>query len=58
LVDKVIQRPLIDIVQHDLVGIVKNILYLALQGEEEQNVEIKLKKFGIHEEKGPVCFNC
>lgn len=54
LADEVIGRPLIDLVQYDSVDIVKKMLYLALQGEEEQNVEIKLKTFGIQEEKGPV----
>lgn len=54
LADEVIGRSLIDLVQHDSVETVKKMLCLALQGEEEQNVEIKLKTFGLQEEKGPV----
>lgn len=54
LADEVIGRPLIDLVQYDSVEIVKKMLYLALKGEEEQNVEIKLKTFGMQEENGPV----
>eukprot|EP01018_Ginkgo_biloba_P003668 Gb_17897 [translate_table: standard] len=53
-VDQVIGRPLINLVEDDSVEIVKRMLCLALQGEEEQNVEIKLRTFGSQEDKGPV----
>eukprot|EP00245_Coleochaete_scutata_P004794 TRINITY_DN17789_c0_g1_i1.p1 TRINITY_DN17789_c0_g1~~TRINITY_DN17789_c0_g1_i1.p1 ORF type:complete len:1140 (-),score=253.90 TRINITY_DN17789_c0_g1_i1:692-4111(-) len=35
-----------DLVRKDSMETVERLLYLALQGEEEQNVEIKLKTFG------------
>ncbi|GLJ49415.1 hypothetical protein SUGI_1046180 [Cryptomeria japonica] len=53
-VDQVIGKPLIDLVEEESIGIAKNTLFLALQGEEEQNVEIKLKTFGAQEETGSV----
>lgn len=47
--DQVIDTPLIDLVDKESIGIAANMLFLALQGEEEQNVEIKLKTFGDQE---------
>lgn len=49
-----IGRPFIDLVTDDSVGIVRNVLFLASQGIEERNVEIKLKTFGQVKSKGPV----
>ncbi|KAF6153745.1 hypothetical protein GIB67_000978 [Kingdonia uniflora] len=49
-----IGMPLIDIVENDSVQVVKNMLSSALQGEEEQNIEIKLKTFGPRECDGPI----
>lgn len=49
-----IGRPLIDLVVTDSIEVVKQILDSALQGIEEQNMEIKLKTFHEHECNGPV----
>ncbi|XP_031371967.1 phytochrome C [Punica granatum] len=46
--------PLVDLVTDDSVELVKNMLFLALQGKEERNVEMKLKTFGPLEADGPV----
>eukprot|EP00249_Psilotum_nudum_P018447 c26809_g1_i1 orf=964-4344(-) len=43
-----------DLVVDESVSTVERLLYLALQGEEERNVEIKLKTFGTQADKGPV----
>ncbi|KAF8409729.1 hypothetical protein HHK36_005808 [Tetracentron sinense] len=53
-VQQAIGIPLIDLVLNDSVEVVKIILSLALEGKEEQNIEIKLKTFGPQENKGPV----
>eukprot|EP01018_Ginkgo_biloba_P008533 Gb_21967 [translate_table: standard] len=53
-VEEVIGQPLIDLVEDDSVETVKRMLYLALQGQEEKNVQIKLKTHGGQEDKGPV----
>ncbi|KAH7843513.1 hypothetical protein Vadar_017511 [Vaccinium darrowii] len=44
----------INLVVDDSVDLVKNVLFMASQGTEEQNVEIKLKSLGHPEDKGPV----
>ncbi|RLN19164.1 phytochrome C [Panicum miliaceum] len=49
-----IGRPLVDLVMSDSVEVVKQILDSALQGIEEQNLEIKLKTFNQQECNGPV----
>ncbi|KAK3022474.1 hypothetical protein RJ639_046349 [Escallonia herrerae] len=46
--------PLVDLVVDDSVELVKNMLFLALEGKEERSVEIKLKKFGPQENDGCV----
>ncbi|KAL2458307.1 Phytochrome C [Forsythia ovata] len=51
---KALGMPFVDLVVDDAVDVVKNVLSLALQGQEEKNVEIKLKTFGPQEENGPV----
>nr|AHZ63968.1 phytochrome [Podocarpus rubens] len=53
-VDEVIGKPLISLVEDNSIEIVNKMLSLALQGEEEQNIEIKLKTFGSQEDKGPL----
>nr|AHZ63941.1 phytochrome [Anemia tomentosa] len=54
-VEEAMNRSLIrDLVVDESVESVERLLYLALQGEEEQNVEIKLKTYGDQAEKGPV----
>ncbi|XXG55483.1 hypothetical protein AAC387_Pa03g3142 [Persea americana] len=53
-VQQAIGMPLVDLVMDDSAEVVKNMLRLALQGKEERNVEIKLKRFGQQENNGPV----
>nr|AHZ63975.1 phytochrome [Huperzia selago] len=43
-----------DLVLDDSVDTVERLLFLALQGEEEQNVEIRLKTFGHRKKDGAV----
>lgn len=49
-----IGKPLVDLVEDDSVEVVQQILNSALQGTEEQNLEIKLKTFHHQESRGPV----
>lgn len=49
-----IGMPLVDLVEADSVEVIKQILNSALQGTEEQNLEIKLKTFHHQESRGPV----
>ncbi|KAG8098182.1 hypothetical protein GUJ93_ZPchr0013g34211 [Zizania palustris] len=49
-----IGKPLADLVEDDSVEVVKQILNSALQGIEEQNLEIKLKTFHQQDNAGPV----
>lgn len=53
-VQQAIGTPLVDLLEHESVDVVKKMLILALQGTEERNVEIKLKTFGPQENNGPV----
>uniref|UniRef100_A0A1D1YEP2 Phytochrome n=1 Tax=Anthurium amnicola TaxID=1678845 RepID=A0A1D1YEP2_9ARAE len=53
-VEQAIGMPLIDLVEDESIKVVRNTLSLALQGQEEQNVEMKLKTFGHLQNKGPV----
>lgn len=53
-VNEAIGMPLIDVIEDDSVEVVKNVLCLALQGKEEQNVEIKLKTFNDQKSNGPI----
>lgn len=43
-----------DLVLDESVVVVERLLYLASQGQEEQDVEIKLKTFGTQTEKGAI----
>nr|AHZ63988.1 phytochrome [Bryum argenteum] len=43
-----------DLVMEDSVEVVERLLYLALQGDEEQNIEMQLKTFGSQKSKGAV----
>ncbi|KAK1297682.1 Phytochrome C [Acorus calamus] len=52
--EQAIGVPLVVLVENDSVEVVKNMLHLALQGKEEQNVEIKLKTYGHQAKKEPV----
>ncbi|XP_057847047.2 phytochrome isoform X2 [Cryptomeria japonica] len=47
-------QPLISLVEDNSVGTLERMLYLALQGQEEENVEIELKRHGSLEENGSV----
>ncbi|KAJ0963538.1 hypothetical protein J5N97_028660 [Dioscorea zingiberensis] len=53
-VEDAIGMPFVDLVMEESVEVAKSLLSLALQGKEQQNVEIKLKTFGHQENKGPV----
>nr|GMC83976.1 phytochrome C [Ipomoea batatas] len=54
VVQEAIGAPLVDLVVSEAVSTITNVLSLALQGKEEKNVEIKLKKFGSQENNDPV----
>ncbi|KAJ9153230.1 hypothetical protein P3X46_026694 [Hevea brasiliensis] len=43
-----------EIVHEDSCGVVEGILGRALQGEEDKNVELKLRKFGFHQQNSVV----
>ncbi|EFJ07212.1 hypothetical protein SELMODRAFT_161807 [Selaginella moellendorffii] len=43
-----------DLVLQESADMVERLLYLALQGDEEQNVELKLKTFGVQKDKEAV----
>ncbi|GFZ07562.1 phytochrome C [Actinidia rufa] len=49
-----IGAPFINLVEDGSIDVVKKMLFLASQGKEDQNVEIKLKTFGHQETNGPV----
>ncbi|XP_068667877.1 phytochrome C [Aristolochia californica] len=53
-VEKAIGLQLVDLVEDDSAQVVKNMLLLALQGKEDQNVEIKLKSLNHQEKDGPI----
>ncbi|XP_010906221.1 phytochrome C [Elaeis guineensis] len=53
-VNEAIGMPLINVIEDDSVELAKNVLCLALQGKEEQNIEIKLKTFRYQESTGPI----
>lgn len=53
-VQQAIGIPLVDLIWEDSVNVVKNMLFLALQGIEDQNIEIKFKTFGPQENNGPL----
>lgn len=53
-VEDAIGIPFVDLVEGESVEAAKSLLLLALQGKEEQNVQIKLKTFGHQENNGPV----
>ncbi|ONK64450.1 uncharacterized protein A4U43_C07F26120 [Asparagus officinalis] len=53
-VEDAIGMPLTGLVHDDSIDVAKSVLSLALQGNEEQNIEIKLKTFGHRECDGPV----
>lgn len=54
IMQQAIGMPLINLVENDSADMMKKMLSMALQGIEEQNVEIKLKTFGPQENNGPV----
>lgn len=55
LVDKAIGKHLLTLVEDSSVDIVKRMLFLALQGKEEQNIQFEIKTHGSKSECGPIC---
>ncbi|KAI7738914.1 hypothetical protein M8C21_031800, partial [Ambrosia artemisiifolia] len=50
-------KSLIDEIVHETShGVVEDLLYRALQGKEEKNVELKLKKVGMHQQDKPIIY--
>ncbi|KAJ6380470.1 hypothetical protein OIU76_017021 [Salix suchowensis] len=55
LVDKAIGKHLLTLVEDSSVDVVKRMLFLALQGKEEQNIQFEIKTHGSKSEGGPIC---
>ncbi|KAJ0976497.1 hypothetical protein J5N97_018462 [Dioscorea zingiberensis] len=53
-VDQAIGKHLLTLVEEASVEVVKEMLYLALQGKEEQNVQFQVKTHGPRRDDGPV----
>ncbi|KAL0911168.1 hypothetical protein M5K25_019287 [Dendrobium thyrsiflorum] len=53
-IEEAIGMPFINLVEDETSDVARNVLSLALQGKEENNVEIKLKTFGPKQKDGPV----
>nr|AHZ63965.1 phytochrome [Welwitschia mirabilis] len=53
-VEMVLGEPLVELVEDTSVELVKRVLFLALRGQEEKDVQIELKTHGDQEENGPV----
>ncbi|KAI0497680.1 hypothetical protein KFK09_020913 [Dendrobium nobile] len=53
-IEEAIGMPFINLVEDETSDVARNVLNLALQGKEENNVEIKLKTFGPKQKDGPV----
>ncbi|KAI3890088.1 hypothetical protein MKX03_015968 [Papaver bracteatum] len=53
-VQQAIGKPLAHLVEANSVEVVTNMLNLSLRGEEEKNIEIRLKSFGDQSNYGPV----
>ncbi|KAL6008979.1 Phytochrome A1 [Asimina triloba] len=53
-VDQVMGKHLLTLVEDSSYEIVKRMLYLALKGKEEQNIEFQMKTYGSQKENGPV----
>ncbi|XP_057500754.1 phytochrome A1-like [Actinidia eriantha] len=53
-VDKAIGRHLLSLVEDSSAEIVKKMLYSALQGKEEQNIEFEIKTHESRSESGPI----
>ncbi|OAY42472.1 phytochrome A [Manihot esculenta] len=53
-VDKAIGKHLLTLVEESSFDIVKNMLFLALQGKEERNVQFDIKTHGSKAEDGPI----
>ncbi|KAL2938578.1 Phytochrome C [Bienertia sinuspersici] len=54
LIEKASGLPIFDVVVDESVGIVKNMLSLAVQGIEEKDIEVRLRTFGSLEKSNPV----
>ncbi|KAK8712571.1 hypothetical protein V6N13_147808 [Hibiscus sabdariffa] len=53
-VDKAIGKHLLALLEDSSVEIVKNMLFLALQGKEEKNIQFEIKTHGLRSEAGPI----
>ncbi|KAF2324094.1 hypothetical protein GH714_006585 [Hevea brasiliensis] len=53
-VDKAIGKHLLTLVEESSIDIVKKMLFLALQGKEEQNIQFEIKTHGSKVEGGPI----
>ena len=53
-VDNAIGKHLLTLVEDSSVGLVNNILFLALQGKEEKNIQFEIKTHGSRTEVGPI----
>ncbi|XP_022999618.1 phytochrome A [Cucurbita maxima] len=53
-VDKAIGKHLLTLVEDSSVEVVRKMLFLALQGQEEQNVQFEIKTHGSHIEVGSI----
>ncbi|GAV93101.1 PAS domain-containing protein, partial [Cephalotus follicularis] len=54
IVEKAIGKHLLTIVEDSSIDVVKRLLYLALQGKEEQNIQFDIKTYGSRVEAGPI----
>lgn len=54
-VEKAIGKHFLTIVEDSSTDRVKKMMHLALQGEEEQNVQFDIKTHGSRSESGPIC---
>ncbi|KAK8961711.1 Phytochrome C [Platanthera guangdongensis] len=53
-IEEAIGMPLMSLVEDESLDVARNVLAQALQDNEEQNVEIKFKTFGLRQKHGPV----
>ncbi|EEF50048.1 phytochrome A [Ricinus communis] len=53
-VDKAIGKHLLTLVEDGSIDLVKNMLFSALQGKEEQNIQFEIKTHGSKVESGPI----
>ncbi|XP_057961014.1 phytochrome A1-like [Malania oleifera] len=54
LVDKAIGKHLLTLVEDSSADVVRRMLYSALQGKEEQNIQFEIKTHGTRRDSGPI----